>query len=741
MINVNYSAPRTLRLTRRFWLLNLLLILLYLWTLRETTTLRITIQPSTCTAHTPERSLAIPCADIDPHATALYRAPNNASIPGAGLLDWLAPGSQWGDVRVLQEGAVVEADLRRAQGSAGLVLLESPGSPGQQSGWAFVVTALDRRGVWWRWEEGCLTEPIRGIPFQKPALAQFQSLLRRALNAHHAALLLLALAWLLKRGWQLLLTKQRARTPSARLPSGPWRTPLLSIPLLLLTFAVTLHIAVDILERIPHVQDSVTYLFQARLLAGGHLSAPPPPMPAAFEQEFLLVHNGRWFGKYPPGFPALLAVGVWAGAPWVINPLLATLSLALVYALVRRAFPTSRALSLLAAGMLLVSPFFLFMSGSHMAHNAELFWILLFMLYWVRAQRQNAPLRTALLAGTALGALFLTRQLSAVAAGLPFIALTLLRPAPAPPREVVRARLVRLACTALAATPFLLLLLAHQWALTGDLRTDPRLLFWDYDTLGFGYDIGEGQNAFTLSPTPEGVAQTWYTDSSQPPRGHNPARGIYNVQQNWLALEQDLFGWLPAFTFAFIWLFFLLRRPRWLDWALLASFLTLLGAYVFYWADGISYGPRYFFVALPALILLSARGVQALGAWLGGPAGKAAVLTLLLALVGWALLISAPRYVQQYEGYNFVSRDALTRIERQTGKPALVFVPHSADWWHYGELFSANTPWLDGPIVVARDRGPRLNRQLLAHFPDRRAYRLLDDELQPLSMRQPLIPP
>ena len=42
----------------------------------------------------------------------------------------------------------------------------------------------------------------------------------------------------------------------------------------LVAFAVALHVAVDVLEGVPHVQDSVTYLFQAQTLARGALTAP-----------------------------------------------------------------------------------------------------------------------------------------------------------------------------------------------------------------------------------------------------------------------------------------------------------------------------------------------------------------------------------------------------------------------------------------------------------------------------------
>lgn len=741
MINVNSAAAPFRLLTRRFWLLNVILILLYLWTLSEATVVTVTIQPNTCTAHTPERSLTIPCTGLYRDSVSLYSSsPPARALFNNGLLDWLAPASTWADPNIQGVGADQDAlrilaRLYRPQHSAGIVLLQTDSQA--QTGWAFVVTASERLGVWWHWEDGQLSEPIAGIPFQRPALAQFQSLLRRVLNAHHAALLLMGAAWLLQRFWQRLLTNQNRATVTLPDASAPRHARLLSVLPLLVVFALSLHIAGDVLERIPHVQDSVTYLFQARTLARGQLSAPAPPLPEAFEQEFLLVRDGRWFGKYPPGFPALLALGVLLGAPWLVNPLLATLTVALLFVLARQLYSFSAATARLAILLPLASPFFLFLSGSHMAHSAELFWMTLFMVLWLAALRRHHRSLLALAAGIALGALFLTRQLSAVAAALPFLVITLLSSSRLNWRHLKTTTLRQLLPAGVAALPFLLLLFAHQQALSGDPLLDPRLLFWEYDHLGFGQDIGEGHNAFTLTRLSEGYAQNWYTDASQAPRGHSPARGWHNVQQNWLALEHDLFGWLPAVTFSLIWLVFLLRAPRKEDWALLAIFVPLLATYVFYWADGISFGPRYFFVALPALFLLTARGALLLCDWLGGRSGRLAVASLLLLFVAGAALVNGPRYLQEYRGYNFVSRTNLTLVARQTQKPALVFVEPGTDWWHYGELFSANSPWLDGPIVVARDLSPRANRQLMRHFPDHTAYRLSGSELQRLAPTTP----
>jgi len=52
-----------------------------------------------------------------------------------------------------------------------------------------------------------------------------------------------------------------------------------------------------LLEGIPHVQDSLTYLFQAKMMSRGWLVVLAPSLPEFFDQEFLMVRDGRWFGN------------------------------------------------------------------------------------------------------------------------------------------------------------------------------------------------------------------------------------------------------------------------------------------------------------------------------------------------------------------------------------------------------------------------------------------------------------
>ena len=66
------------------------------------------------------------------------------------------------------------------------------------------------------------------------------------------------------------------------------------------------------------------------------------------------------------------------------------------------------------------------------------------------------------------------------------------------------------------------------------------------------------------------------------------------------------------------------------------------------------YGPRYYYGALPALLLLTARGIQRAAEWLGGE-GKTAMALLVGLLIAGNLILNTPRVVEKHRGYNFIS--------------------------------------------------------------------------------------
>ena len=196
-----------------------------------------------------------------------------------------------------------------------------------------------------------------------------------------------------------------------------------------------------------------------------------------------------------------------------------------------------------------------------------------------------------------------------------------------------------------------------------------------------------------------------------------------------------MFGWLPLFTLAFVWLAFLARRPARADWLLLAVAAGPVAAHLFYWASGIMFGPRYYYALLPAVLLLTVRGIQAAAARLSGKEGHIALAMLVSLLVAHNLILNLPHLVDAHRGYNFVSgqQQALVEATIPAEEKALVFVATpTKDWWQYGALFSANTPWLDSRIIYARGLGTAQNTQLTALYPDRALYRLADKQLEQL---------
>ncbi|HWP44006.1 MAG TPA: hypothetical protein VNO14_12260, partial [Blastocatellia bacterium] len=123
-------------------------------------------------------------------------------------------------------------------------------------------------------------------------------------------------------------------------------------------------------ERYPHVPDEVIYLYHARYLADGEVTAPAPPVPEAFSLYMVPYKSDRWYSIFPPGWPAMLAVGLALGIDWLINPLLAGLNVLLAYMLLGDLY--SRRFARIAVLLLCISPWHTFMAMNYMSHTFTL---------------------------------------------------------------------------------------------------------------------------------------------------------------------------------------------------------------------------------------------------------------------------------------------------------------------------------------------------------------------------------
>lgn len=479
------------------------------------------------------------------------------------------------------------------------------------------------------------------------------------------------------------------------------------------TFIASALLAWFAFERVPHVEDEVAFMFQARTFTAGLLGVPAPveAAQAALEYYLLEIRGDQWIAVTAPGWPAVLALGVLIGAPWLINPLLAGLAVLLAHGVARPIVGPARAD--LVCLLFATSPWLLGLSATLMTHSLCL--VLMLLAWWLLVRIPEASgLRAAgiaLCAGLALGGLFTTRPLDGVIVGILSGSWLLWR-------FGLRSHWSTIAAYIAGCIATGLLYLTYNWAVTGDPLVAPLA---DYlarswgggsNAIGFGLDIGP--------PDDWGRLDTY--------SGHSPLEGVTNTLGNLSSLDFELSGWRIG-SLAPIWALLLWARLREFDRAMLVVVACVIGAHFFFWFAGNFYaGPRYWFSAFFALTVLAASGIATLSGRL-----RAAGIVDAAQRVGWPLAVlclfglvvfTSWRGVAKYHEYGNFHAGFQSISAREDLGGALVIVKKRGD---VGSALFFNDPLLpsDKPIFV-RDLGKEANAAVIAAFPDRKAVYLED---------------
>lgn len=434
-------------------------------------------------------------------------------------------------------------------------------------------------------------------------------------------------------------------------PPLPVREPtrLHTIAALLLAAGATVlaaWLAQALFSGLPRVGDEVSYAFQGRIFAAGRLYLPPPPVPEAFDVDNVILTADRWCSKYPPGFPLLLAPGWLLGVPWLVNPLLLGAAVFGLFRLGSRLF--GPATGLLGAFLLATLPFALLQAAGFMSHVASL--ALVTWCLSLLADGDSGRSRPRLVTAGLLGGLaFLVRPASSVfLLGVPVLLLLGL--------AFPRGRRLR-AATLLVSGGLLpvALLLGVQW-------------------LSFGSPFRSGYAVFDPWETFLGNRQ-----------GFRPLAEILRHNVAWYATFLPRALWeFPGPPF--LWLLFVLAKPRREDLVVASSAAGLLAGYLgYFYADVIHGGPRFAFEATGPLALLAARGLGNAGEILESAARRAGLRLARLpvaAATGGACLLAAatvsrdvPNVVAHARHYRGVPNDPMAGAEPAgVGPDALVLV-------------------------------------------------------------------
>jgi 4-amino-4-deoxy-L-arabinose transferase-like glycosyltransferase len=475
------------------------------------------------------------------------------------------------------------------------------------------------------------------------------------------------------------------------------------------SFFISALIHQTVFERMPHLEDEMAYIFQARIFARGDVVVDIPQPRRAFWQPFVVDYDetGARFGKYTPGWPALLAIGVNLGQMWVINAFFAALTIALVYRLGREI--CSPDAGLMAAALVAFSPMALLLNASFMGHTAALTCFTLFMWCYWRMERagQRERLRSAVqwgvVGGVALGLLVVNRPLTAVGVGAPFVLWSGFKVLRAVYHDLTgggERRLLPTFTPLLAIALFTVVISAtiplFNHTATGDPFKNLYTLIWPYDRVGFGECCG--RNVHTI------------------------IKGILHTRYDLSLTAADLFGWQaglitpelqehlrtrsnywPVLGFSFLLLPFGLLagfRRSWLrGWALVGMMWLVvpLALNMSFLRDTNNMTPAWLWLGvgaawmlLPPLLLAWSRHRDSRSTWTW------LLLGVIVGLVGAHLTywVGSQRYSTRYyfealTAFALLSALPLAWLARRTSRPAIYGLLALALLW---SLYVYSTP-------------------------------------------------
>ncbi len=496
--------------------------------------------------------------------------------------------------------------------------------------------------------------------------------------------------------------------------------------LVVLTLTATIIMAFTVTERLPHLEDEIAYIFQAQTYARGELWAPPAPAQTGFFTPFVVtLDNDRRVGKYTIGWPLLLAVGESLGAGWLVNPILAAITVALIYMLGRELY--GRQVGLVAGILAFTSPFFLLQSSTFMAHPATALWATLLAFAFLRADTardagRDPRLWTAL-CGLSMGMLAITRPLSAVAVVIPFATVLLIRLLRRPRQmgEIIKAYWP----LAVLAVILVGLQLWYTYDLTGDPTTNLYLKVWSYDRIGFGPGYGRGTE------------------------GHTLAKGWRTAQLGMVLLSSDLFGWryaswvplVPGLIFGV-----LDAKPMRRVWPALLFFPTvlLIVAHMAYWVGAEVYGPRYYYEGHAGMAILAAvgicgtirllmigirRAVQRASTWLTFERWHGLlqwntwpVYPLLAGLLAVNFFLYLPTRMPEWHELYSIGRAPLDKFKELRQTNNVLILVRGSHWPEYAAFLAFDNPWYDGPVVAVHDNFASNVNTLTKLYPNREVW-------------------
>lgn len=472
-----------------------------------------------------------------------------------------------------------------------------------------------------------------------------------------------------------------------------------------LFFVLTCTLSDVLFSHLTHVTDSTAQYIQAKIFASGHLTLARHPLQTFFTIQYFSNESEQIYSSFPPGHSLLLALGMLAGAPWAINPLLGAFFIMAVFFLGKEVGGT-RAVGLVCVALAFVSPFIVYMSSEYMNHATALLMETLYLLFYFRMLNYGL-MRDGMFAGMALGYLGITRPQCVIILSFIFVphALWLCY-------KNYQKYIPLCLSVGLGGLPFACFFLYYNYVTNGS----PLLT---------GYEA--------VQTGPYASMTTWFTWWT---KGTFPLGDFRRALWQSGKLGLEFFCW-PISSFLLMGLLFL-YRPR-LPFVTLLSclfFANFVFLMIIYPAWNQLFGSRYLYESSGVVIVLTAVALtlipNALQHWLQRSVDKnvwvGAMVVMCVCFTVSGLLGRTGRLYAIYGSHYWEGNaDYYHAIEQHVKTPAIVFI---ADATQFNYVATALPPQDSSPIIFARSQRGK-NKQLMDYYPDRHVYSVVNKRQMP----------
>ncbi|MFZ6011980.1 MAG: glycosyltransferase family 39 protein [Bacteroidota bacterium] len=455
--------------------------------------------------------------------------------------------------------------------------------------------------------------------------------------------------------------------------------PALTIGIILVIFFCgSLFVSTVVLKEFPNSSDEYVYLLQAETLSQGEFWDPPHKLHQFFNFNHVAQKDGMRVGRFPPGWPMILSLAYVLGFPPVIvNPILALLALFVFYKFARTRY--DERIAIWSVVSLAFTAFFVFNSASFFSHTVSLLEVLLFVHFTYR-YLERGKLLDGLLAGLFLGLMIITRYYTAVLIFLPFFIYKVY--------QYKYRSLILFVLIGLGSLPCIGFLFWYNFAITGNSFLP--VTVWAFDGEGLGFI-----------------------------KGHSAVKGAEHFVRRVFMFLYWCSPPLLVLYFIFLWRKLQDQAHRFIHPEDYTFLVLAIGYFFYYEIGGNQYGPRFYFEALPFLVVFIVSCVlQCDKKWIRA-----------FFLAGLIYSVVKIPFIAYHENRIIYERmDVFRQVQSKNISNAVVLISSSTSVIRpmpIGDL-TRNDKRYQNDVIYARDLGDK-NAELMEYYKDRSFYRYVRD--------------